>query len=256
MNIGGETFHVKVEGQENAPALMLSNSLGTNLHMWDGQAPALARRFRLIRYDSRGHGASVASPGPYSIERLGRDALAILDALGVARAHWLGVSKGGMVGQWLLANAGERLDRAVLANTVAQYADPSSWNARIAAVRAHGMAAIAPSVVERWLSPEFRDREPAAVENLAAMLRATPAEGYAACCAAIRDMDLREANRRVKNPVLVIVGKRDLATPPQQGREIAARIAGAEVVELDAAHLSNIEQAEAFTQAALRFLGA
>ncbi|HUZ66934.1 MAG TPA: 3-oxoadipate enol-lactonase [Beijerinckiaceae bacterium] len=254
MNIGGETFNVKVEGPENAPALMLSNSLGANLHMWDDQAAAFARSFRLIRYDSRGHGASVANPGPYSIERLGRDALAILDALGVAKAHWVGLSKGGMVGQWLLANAGERFGRAVLANTAAHYADPSSWNARIAAVRANGMTALAPSVIERWFTPEFLEREPAAVERVAAMLRATPAEGYAACCAAIRDMDLREDDRRIKNPVLVIVGARDLATPPAHGQDIAARIAGAKLVELEAAHLSNIEQPEAFTRAALSFL--
>ena len=256
MDIGGETFNVKVEGPQNAPALMLSNSLGTDLHMWDAQAPQFSSRFRLVRYDSRGHGASVAGKGPYSIERLGRDALAILDALGLAKAHWVGLSKGGMVGQWLLANAGERFGRAIFANTAAHYEDPSSWNARSAAVRANGMAAIAPAVIERWLTPEFRKRDPAAVERLLATLRATPVEGYASCCAAIRDMDLRESDRRIKNPVLVIVGSRDAATPREHGQDIAARIAGAQLVELDAAHLSNIEQSEAFTQAALRFLEA
>jgi 3-oxoadipate enol-lactonase len=256
MNVGGETFNVKVEGPEDAPALMLSNSLGTNLHMWDAHAPEFAHRFRVIRYDSRGHGGSVASRGPYSIERLGRDALAVLDVLGVSKAHWVGLSKGGMVGQWLLANAGERFGRAVLANTAAHYADPSGWNARIAAVRANGMASIVPAVIERWFTPEFQQKEPAAVERIAAMLRATPAEGYAGCCAAIRDMDLREGDRGVKNPVLVIVGGRDPATPPEHGKDIAERIRGAKLVELDAAHLSNIEQPEAFTRAVLAFLEA
>jgi 3-oxoadipate enol-lactonase len=254
MEIAGEVFNVRVDGPDNAPAVILSNSLGTDLAMWDAQAAALARRFRVIRYDSRGHGGSVASPGPYSIERLGRDALAILDALGVEKAHWIGLSMGGMVGQWLLANAANRFDRAVLANTASHYPDPNPWNVRIAAVRAKGMDPIVSAVIERWLTPAFRDSHPAETEAFAATLRRTSPEGYASCCAAIRDMDLRESCRRIANPVLVVVGLRDPATPPALGRAIAQRIGNGAVSELDAAHLSNVERPEEFSRVVIDFL--
>jgi 3-oxoadipate enol-lactonase len=256
LKIGSESFNVEVEGPKGAPVLMLSNSLGTNLHMWNPQMPALAKRFRVVRYDARGHGHSVASEGPYSIAMLARDALAIMDELGLERVNWLGLSMGGMVGQWLLAHAGHRIERAVLANTSSYMPDARPWNARILTVQKSGMASVAQTVVDRWFTPEFQGRDPHAVEGIAEMLRTTPDQGYIAACAAVRDMDQRETIRSANRPVLVIAGTRDPATPPALAREIAASIPGAQYVEFDAAHLSNIEQAESFTTAVMNFLTA
>jgi 3-oxoadipate enol-lactonase len=247
-------FRVEIEGPADAPVLMLSNSLGTNLHMWDPQTPALTKRFRVVRYDSRGHGGSVADAGPYSIASLSRDALAIMDSLGLKKANWLGLSLGGMVGQWLLSHTPERIERAVLANTSSHIPDPRAYNSRVVIVQKHGMAAVTQAVVERWFTPEFQNRDPAAVERVAQMLRTTPPQGYAAACAAVRDMDQRETVRRAKAPVLVIAGSRDPATPAILGQGIAASIPNAKYVELDAAHLSNVEQPEAFTAAVMQFL--
>lgn len=254
MRIGDEIFNVVVEGPEDAPVLMISNSLGANLGMWDKQAPEFARHFRTVRYDSRGHGASAAPEGPYTLEQLGRDALAILDALEVDKAHWLGLSKGGAVGQWLLVNAPERIDRAVLANTGSKFGDPDTMNERLRAVREQGMGALAEGVIDRWFTKEFQEKEPETVEAIRQAILATPPEGYAACLSALRDVDLREAIRDVKAPVLVIVGDKDMGTPPEMGAAIAESIPGAQLVTLDAAHLSNIEDADAFTEAVLRFL--
>ncbi len=248
------SFQVEIEGPSGAPALMLSNSLGTNLHMWDPQMPELTRRFKTLRYDSRGHGGSVADAGPYSIASLGRDALAIMDALDLDKVNWLGLSLGGMVGQWLLAHAPERIDRAVLANTSSHSPDSRPYNTRVVAVQKTGMASVAQTVADRWFTPEFQQRDPAAVARIKDMLLSTPPQGYIAACAAVRDMDQRETVRRANRPTLVIAGSRDPATPPQLGRDIAASIPGAKYVELEAAHLSNVEQPEAFTAAVLQFL--
>ncbi len=254
MTINDEVFNVLVEGADDAPALILSNSLGTNLHMWDRQIPALIERFKVVRYDSRGHGNSAVAEGPYSIAQLGADALAIMDALGIATTHWLGLSKGGMVGQWLLTNAPDRIDRAVLASTAAHMPPADMWNDRIRTVRESGMESITPAVLDRWFTRNFQSRDPDAVKEIEAMLLSTDAEGYVASCAAIRDLDMREALRGVDKPVLVIVGKHDPATPPERGKLIADTIAGARLISLDAAHLSNIEATEAFNEAVVAFL--
>lgn len=256
LKIGSESFNVEIEGPDDAPVLMLSNSLGTDLHMWEPQIAELAKRFRVVRYDSRGHGQSVAGEGPYSIATLGRDALAIMDALDLHQVNWLGLSMGGMVGQWLLAHAPSRINRAVLANTSSHMPDSRPWNARILTVQNEGMNAVAQTVVDRWFTPEFQGRDPAAVERIATMLRHVPPQGYVAACAAVRDMDLRETIRVIDKPVLVIAGTRDPATPAPLGREIAASIRGAAYVELDTAHLSNIERPEEFTAAVVKFLTA
>lgn len=247
-------FRVEIEGPASGPALMLSNSLGTDLHMWDAQMPALTKKFRVIRYDSRGHGGSVANEGPYSIAMLGQDALAIMDALELKSVYWLGLSMGGMVGQWLLAHAPERITRAVLANTSSYMPDARPWNTRIVNVQKNGMASITGGVIERWFTPEFQGRDPQAVQRIADMLVATPAQGYIAACAAVRDMDQRETVRRAQAPVLVIAGTRDPATPPSLGMQTASLIEGADYVELDAAHLSNVEMPDAFTRAVMQFL--
>ncbi len=254
VRVGDVNFNIEVEGPFKAPYLMLSNSLGTNYHMWDPQMPELTRHFRVIRYDSRGHGRSHADDGPYSIASLGRDALAIMDALGVSRTHWVGLSKGGMIGQWLLANAPHRIERAVLANTGAHMGGPDLWNGRIKTARTSGMASLSAATIDRWFTREFQKSDKPAVAKILAMLNATPPQGYAACCAAIRDMDQREAIRSINKPVLVIVGRHDPATPPAMGKLIAASIPGAQLVTLEAAHLSNIEDAGNFTKAVFDFL--
>lgn len=250
---GLRLFH-RFDGPEDAPVLVLSNSLGTDHALWDPQLAAFANRFRVLRYDTRGHGRSGVPSRPATLERLGRDVLDLLDGLGLGRVHFCGLSLGGMTGMWLGVNAPERIDRLVLCNTSAQMAPPEAWNKRIDAVRASGMAAVAPGVLERWFTAEFRSRAPAVVDGVRQALLATPPEGYAACCAAIRDMDLREAIRAVRSPALVIVGKSDPATPPDHGRLIAERIPGAALRELPAAHLSNVEAAPAFTREVLGFL--
>lgn len=254
VDAGGVPIFHRRDGPEDGPVLVLSNSLGTDLEMWAPQLPALSARFRVLRYDSRGHGRSGVPPGPYAIERLGRDALALLDALGLERVSFCGLSMGGMVGQWLGAHAGGRLDRLVLANTSACIGAPEVWNAHIATVRAEGMAAIVPGLIDRWFTKGFQARDPETVARIAATLRATDPEGYVAACAAVRDMDQREAIRAIRVPTLVLAGRHDQATPPEQARLIAERVPGAEPVELDAAHLGNVEAAEAFTGAVLGFL--
>jgi 3-oxoadipate enol-lactonase len=256
ITIAGETFNVLIEGSENKESLMLSNPMATNLHFWDLQIPVLAKHFRIVRYDSRGHGASVANQGPYSVEGLGRDALAIMNALGIERAHWLGLSMGSVVGIWLLVHARERIDRAVLASAAAQIPGPDLWNNRIQSARDTGMHGVAMAAAERWFTKTFRDANPEKVEAVMEMVRATPLHGYLAACAAIRDMDQREAIRSITNTVLVIAGRHDLSTPPGMGALVANSIEGAKFVTLEASHLSNIEDTENFIKAAVDFLTA
>ena len=254
IKLGGVSFNVSVEGPEDAPALLIGHSLGSDLSQWDPQMPSLTRRFRVVRYDSRGHGMSEPTPGPYSIDQLGRDALGVLDALGIEKAHFMGLSLGGLVGMWLMVNAPHRIDRAILANTNACFGHPDVWNARIRQALADGMDAMAPATMDRWFTREFQERAPAEIDRISARFRATPAQAYAATAAALRDADLREAIRGVKNRVLVIVGTQDPATPPAAGGLIAEHIPGARLVALEAAHLSNIEAANDFTRAIVSFL--
>jgi 3-oxoadipate enol-lactonase len=252
----GARLHYTLEGPEGRPVLLLSNSLGTTAGMWEPQATALAGAFRLLRYDSRGHGQSGSPPGPYTIERLGRDALSLLDQLGIGRVSFCGLSMGGMVGMWLGVNAPERVERLVLCNTSAHIGSPEVWEQRIQTVRAQGMAAIVPGVIDRWFTKPFQERSPEAVARIRDMLLANDPEGYVAACAAVRDMDQRDAIAAIKAPTLVIAGRHDEATPPEQSHLIAERVKGAELVELDAAHLSNIEAEAGFTAALRRFLQA
>jgi len=256
ITIAGEIFNVLIEGDENKVGLMVSNPMGTNLHLWDPQIPALAEHFRIVRYDSRGHGGSVANQGPYSVEGLGRDALAIMDALGIEQVHWLGLSMGSVVGLWLLVHARERIGRAVLASAAAQIPGPDLWNNRIQSARDTGMNGVAVATAERWFTKTFRDAKPEKVEAVMEMVRATPLQGYLAALAAIRDMDMREAIRSISNKVLVIAGRHDPSTPPGMGALVASSIEGAKFVTLEASHLSNIEDEANFTKAAVDFLTA
>jgi 3-oxoadipate enol-lactonase len=250
----GCLLNVSVEGRESGPTIMLSNSLGTTLQMWEPQMAALTKLFRVIRYDRRGHGKSGAPAGPYSMERFGKDVLAILDDLNIERVHWCGVSMGGMVGQWLGANAPQRVGKLILANTACYYPDPTNWLNRIKAVNEGGLAAIADGVIAAWLTADFREREPQITARLKQMLLETPAQGYVACCEALSRLDQRELLPRIAAPTLVIAGRHDMATPVEAGEFIRSRIPGASMTLLDAAHISNVEQSHNFTEAVVGFL--
>ena len=254
INADGCPINVEVEGPQGAPVLMLSNSLGTTLRMWDAQVAPFTQHFRLVRYDRRGHGKSGVPKGPYTMERLGRDVLAVLDGLGVKKVNWCGLSMGGMVGQWLGANAPERVERLVLTNTSSFFPDKNGWNERLKLVEEKGIAAFAAPNMARWFTKGFLEREPQTVAGIQAMFAATPLEGYLACGAAVRDMDHRDLLPRIKAPTLVIAGKHDGATPPEANEYISNHIPGAKFALVDAAHLSNIEQSEAYTKAVLAFL--
>lgn len=244
----GARLRYRDEGPRDAPVVVFSNSLGTDLRMWNPQERALAARFRAVRYDTRGHGRSDAPPGPYTLARLGGDLLALLDALRIERAHVCGLSLGGMTALWLAAHHPERVGCAVFANTAARIGSDESWDARIALVRTDGMAAVREMAVPRFLSEAFRARHRMLTNQIGAMVEATPPNGYIACCEALREADLHSVIGRITAPSLVIGGALDESTPPAQARELYAAIPGsALVIYPDTAHLSNIEQAEAFT---------
>lgn len=242
-----------LEGPDDRPVLMLSNSLGTNRSMWEPQLPAFGARYRVLRYDTRGHGQSSVTAGDYGLDRLGRDVVNLLDALGLDQVDFCGLSLGGMTGQWLGVFAPDRVRRLVLANTSAFMGPPTGWQDRMNRVRADGMAAIAEAVIARWFTPAFAG-SPATAEVLAGLLNTDPA-GYAGCCAAIRDMDLRPILSLIDRPTLVISGLQDPATPPEHALLLHHTIAGSSLVSLDASHLSNVEQPDEFAQAVLAFLG-
>lgn len=242
-------------GPPGAPVVVLSHSLGADLSMWDPQRPALEGAFRVLRYDGRGHGQTTVTPGPCTIALLGGDVLRLLDALDLERVHFCGLSIGGLIGMWLGAHAPERILRLVLSNTAPRIGTAETWNARIEKVSREGMAAVAPAVVERWFTPEFRARKPEVVASALRMLAATSAEGYAASCAAVRDADETGDLQAIRVPTLVVAGSHDPATPPAEGRSLAARIAGARYVELPASHLSNLEVPERWNAEIAPFLG-
>ena len=256
LTIGGATFRVEVAGEPTNPALVLSHALGADMSLWDAQMPALTKHFRVIRYDTRGHGASSHGGAPISMARLGTDVLGILDALEIETAHFLGLSMGGAIGLWLLINASERIGRAVLANTSPRLGSPEGWNARITSALAGGMEDIADATIARWFSAAFAAREPQPVETIHAKLRGVSPEGYAACCAALRDMDLREAAKDIRHEVLVITGHDDPAVPPGDSATFVAGLELAKHVELEARHITNIEAEAAFTAAVIAFLTA
>jgi 3-oxoadipate enol-lactonase len=254
IEVKGGRLHYQLDGPEGAPVIVLSNSLGTNMAMWEPQMALLTRQFRVLRYDTRGHGLSSVTPGPYTIAGLGRDVTGLLDSLVIERAHFCGLSMGGMIGQWLGIHARHRLDRLVLCNTAARISTVDAWNTRISMVRQGGMEAIVSAILQRWFTTDFIERAPSAIESMRQMLLGTSAQGYVACCEALRDADLIADATRTKARTLVIAGAHDPATPPEQGRFLAARISGAGYLELPASHLSNIEAAEAFTAALVDFL--
>jgi 3-oxoadipate enol-lactonase len=254
IDANGMAINVEIEGRSDAPSLMFSNSLGTNLHMWDDQAKALSKHFRVIRYDQRGHGKSAAPEGPYSIERLGRDVLAILNALEIKQTHFCGLSMGGMTGMWLARHAPDRFDKLVLSNTAPKSQTPDSWNTRIRTVLTKGIGAVADTVLGIWFTKEFRERAPQTIARMREMMVSNNSKGYCGCCSAIRDMDQRWFVSEIKLPTLIIAGKQDNATPLSASEFLASRIAGARLISLDAGHISNVEQKDAYTAALEKFL--
>lgn len=250
----GSRFRVQLDGPDDAPCLVLSHSLGASLEMWMPQVEAFAREFRVLRYDTRGHGGSSAPQGPYTIEQLGRDVLGLLDALAISTATFCGLSMGGATGLWLATHAAERFERFVICHTLPWLGPPQALLDRAAKVREAGLEPIVASVLERWFTAEFRQREPQVVDGIRAAFVATPAEGYAACCEALAGYDVRAQLTRIDRPMLVVAGRHDPSPPAAAVREYAERIAGAQFVELDAAHLSNLGDAQQFNAALRRFL--
>jgi 3-oxoadipate enol-lactonase len=245
-----------VHGPQDAPVLVLAPSVGTHRDLWAPQLDALARRFRVVRVDHRGHDPLCVPPGPYSVAELGEDVLALLDALDVPRFSFCGLSLGGMVGMWLAAHAPDRVDRLALCCTSAYLPPAQGWLDRAATVRSSGMAAVADPVVARWFTPDYADANPDVVARARAMLLAIPPEGYAGCCEAIAAMDLRPVLGQITAPTLVLAGADDLATPVAHAGEIAGRIPGARLEVLgDAAHLATVQRPQACADLLITHLG-
>ena len=245
-----------VDGPAGAPVVVLSNSLGATRGMWDPQVPPLAERYRVVTYDTRGHGDSPAPPGPYALDDLVDDLVALLDAVGAPTAHVAGLSLGGMTAMRLAAREPGRVDRLALLCTSAK-TDPQGFLDRAAAARSGGTAPLAPAVVGRWLTPGFAAEHPDLVARLEGMIAAADDEGYAACCEVVAGMDLRSDLGRIGAPTLVVAGADDPALPPEHQRAIAQGIAGAELLEVaPAAHLANLERTLEVTGALLAHLDA
>jgi 3-oxoadipate enol-lactonase len=253
MEVNGVKIHYRLDGREELPVLVLSNSLGSDLSMWNPQIEALTEHFRVLRYDTRGHGASDVPPGPYSIEQLGQEVVGLMDGLGIERAHFAGVSMGGMTGMWLAVNVPERFGKIALCNTAAYFGPRETWDQRIRAVRYEGMGAVAEGAIERWFTETYRDLGTEDVEQRRRVLLATSPEGYIATCEALAGRDLRDAIKNINLPTLVISGSYDLSTPPREGQYLAQQINGSRYVELPGAHLCNIELAQEFTKELTNF---
>jgi 3-oxoadipate enol-lactonase len=254
IEVNGVRLFYTLSGKADAPVLMMSNSLGTTLEMWQPQLAALEGRFHLLRYDMRGHGKSDVTEAACSIGTLGQDVLSLLDELQIGKVHFCGLSIGGVIGQWLGANAPERLKSLVLCNTAARIGTLESWNERIAAVEQGGVASIAQAVIQRWFTPAFRLASPGAVAPLQAMLLATNPRGYVLLCAALRDMDQRKLVESIRLPTYVIAGDHDPATTLEDAKFLQERIPGARLIALPVAHISNVEAADQFNAAVIEFL--
>jgi 3-oxoadipate enol-lactonase len=253
---GAGVFNVAVDGQDDAPWLVLSHSLGSTLNMWAPQVAAFAQHFRVLRYDTRGHGASMVPSGEYSMVDLGSDVLRLLDAVRAERVAFCGLSMGGATALWLATHAPERLSHVIVCNSLPWLGPPDAITARIATVRERGLAPLVDATMERWFTPEFRAGSPDVVARVRSEFLATPVDGYAGCLAALRAHDERAHLATIQLPVLVIAGQYDVAPPPAHARAFAAQVRSAHFVELPAAHLSNLGAPEAFDEAVLGFLDA
>ena len=248
-------IHYALSGPSTAPVLILSTSLGTDYSLWDPQTPAFESKFRLLRYDMRGHGKSSAPKPPYSVTGdLVPDLLALADSLSIDRFHLCGLSVGGMIGMALALQAPQRLHKVVLSNTAVKIGTLESWNTRIETVRSKGMKEIAPITRDRWFTTQFQSASPEAVAKIIRVVESLDPEGYVGGCCAVRDFDFRSKISAIRVPTLVISGTHDPAATTADGHVLAENIPGANYVELNASHLSNIEAADGYTSAVLDFL--
>jgi 3-oxoadipate enol-lactonase len=252
----GARISYSVDGPPGAPVILFINSIGTTRELWSRQVRTLSNAYRVITYDARGHGRSSVPPGEYTIEQLGRDALAILDTERAATAHLCGISLGGITALWLGVHAPGRLRTLTAANTAARIATPQFWKERIEFVQTQGMTALAEPTMTRWFTEAFRTREPETVQRFKSMVERISPIGYAGCSAAMRDEDLREAIAAIRCPVLAIAGRTDPATPPEGLQFIHEKIAGSKLLTLECAHLSNVECAGQFNEGLRDFIGA
>ena len=246
-------LHYRLEGREDLPLLVLVHSLGTDLTMWNDVAPVLTARHRILRYDLRGHGLSSVPAGAYTIADLSQDLLELLELLKVDRCDVCGLSIGGQVAMWLGAHAPRKFSRLIMANTAARIGTVEGWNERITRVRNEGLNGVADEAMDRWFTDAFRQRAAVRVAEMRNQLAATPIEGYVAGCAALRDSDLSALLPLIEAPVLVICGASDPVTTTGNGRSLAGAIRRASLIELDAAHISAVEQSALFSSAALDF---
>ncbi len=253
VKVNGASLRYEWDGPADAPVVLFCNSLGTNLAMWDPQLAVFSRDYRVLRYDSRGHGQSEVTPGPYTMEVLGRDVLGLLDALHLRRVLFCGLSLGGVIAQWMGVNARERVNAIVISNSASKIGNDDFWNKRIAKLRADGIAPVATAQLARWFTEKYVAAQPQVIEKLKQMFVATPVDGYIATCEALRDCDLRGAINHIQTPTLVIAGANDVVTTPTDAKFMAVGIPGAQYAELNASHLSNIEDAADFTDTVMRF---
>jgi 3-oxoadipate enol-lactonase len=253
---GSVEIHYEVQGAAEAPALLLLHSLGVDLGMWEPQMPDFLQRYRVIRYDVRGHGHSGVGAAKCSMEMLAQDAMAVLDAEQIVRAHWCGLSLGGMTAMWAASHRPERVERLALCNTSAHLPPAALWHSRMELVRREGMRAVAPAVIERWFTASFRSSQPEKVARIEGILEATRPDGYAAACGAIAEMNQLSDIRRIAAPTLVICGAEDPATPLAHSAALCDAIADSRLVVLPAAHLSNVERPQDFSAAVRDFLSA
>jgi 3-oxoadipate enol-lactonase len=255
LKIGDCVHHYVVEGRTDKPALIFSNSLGSDLRIWDPMVPQLEANFKLIRYDTRGHGLSEAPAPPYSAEELAGDVVGLLDALGVKQAVVCGLSVGGLIAQQMTISYPERVRALILCDTGARIGTVASWEERIATVRAQGLAALADISMERWFSEDFRRRHGAEVRGYANMVLRTAADGYVGTCCALRDTDLTQAAASINKPTLVLCGEHDIATPPEMARQLASSVPDARLwLIVGAAHISCVEQPAAMANRIMEFL--
>jgi 3-oxoadipate enol-lactonase len=255
IEVNGSKFFYALSGAPQGPVVVFSNSLGTTLEMWHPQLPALEQKFRVLRYDMRGHGQSDLREEPCSIAMLGQDVMGLLDALEMDKVHFCGLSIGGVIGQWLGANFPQRLKSLVLSNTAAKIGVAETWNQRIADVTRAGMAPITEAALQRWFTADFSRKHPEAVAPFRAMLLANNPQGYSLLCGAIRDMDQRALVESIQVPTCIIAGQHDPVTTVADAEFLQSKIQGARLSSLNAAHISNVEAAEAFNATLLGFLG-
>jgi 3-oxoadipate enol-lactonase len=254
VDAGGCRLSYTIDGVEGAPVLLLSNALGTTRELWRPQLAALASRFLVVGYDTRGHGLSEVTADGYTLDRLGADAVAILDDLAVDRADVAGISLGGLTAMWMAVHAPTRVRRLALANTAARIGSREIWEQRIADVRSRGLRSIADAAPARWFTPGFRARRPDLVLEAQSMLCGIDPDGYVGCAGVLRDADLRDAVADIACPTLVISGRHDPVTTPADAEYLCGRVRGAVHHPLDAAHLANVEAGAEFTAALLGFL--